>query len=188
MSLKQNVVAQFKHPHGLVGQLAGFIMANRPSNIERNEWTLDLLELKPTDHLFELGFGPGIAIEKASKVVTNGLMVGIDHSETMLSQARKRNAAAIQDGRVKLYLGSVEILPTFDQLFDKIGSANVVQFWVDPVITFKKLRTLLTPNGVIATTYMPRHSGARDTDAYAKAKEVMKQLEDAGFSSISPLH
>lgn len=184
MSLKQNVVAQFKHPHGLVGQLAGFIMANRASNIERNEWTLDLLDLKPTDHLLEVGFGPGIAIEKASKVVTNGLIVGIDHSETMLSQARKRNAAAIKDSRVKLYLGSVETLPTFDQPFDKIGSANVVQFWVDPVSNFKKLRTLLTPRGIIATTYMPRHRGARDADAYVKAKEVMKQLEDAGFSSI----
>ncbi len=43
MSLKQNIVVQFKQPHGLVGQFAGFIMANRPSNIERNKWTLDPL-------------------------------------------------------------------------------------------------------------------------------------------------
>jgi len=184
MSLKQNIMAQFKQPHGLVGNLAGFIMANRPSNIERNGWTLDLLELKPMDHILEIGFGPGIAIEKASQIVTDGLIAGIDHSETMLIQARKKNSAAIQRNRVELFLGTVETLPAFDRPFNKIYSANVVQFWDDPVAIFKKLRTLLAPGGIIATTYMPRHSGAKDADAHTKAKEIRKQLEDAGFSSI----
>ena len=184
MNLKQTIVTQFKQPYGPLGQLAGFIMANRPSNIERNEWTLDLLALKPTDRLLEVGFGPGIAIEKASQIITLGLIVGVDHSETMLHQARKRNAAAILRGTVKLFLGSVSALPSFDRPFDKICSANVVQFWHDPVAVFEKLRTLLTAGGVIATTYMPRHSGATNAGAHEKAKEVMKQLKDAGFSSI----
>jgi ubiquinone/menaquinone biosynthesis C-methylase UbiE len=184
MSLKQTIVTQFKQPHGPLGQLAGLIMANRPSNIERNEWTLDLLALKPTDHLLEVGFGPGIAVEKASQIITDGLIVGIDHSETMLYQARKRNAAAILRGTVKLYLGSVRALPSFDRPFDKICSANVVQFWPDPVAEFEKLRSLLTAGGVIATTYMPRHSDATDASAHEKANEVMKQLKAAGFSSI----
>lgn len=184
MNLKQNIVAQFKQPHGFMGYLAGFIMANRPSNIERNEWTLDLLALEPTDRLLEIGFGPGIAIEKASRIITNGLIVGVDHSETMLQQAKKLNAASIQRGVVNLQLDSVDTLPVFDRPFDKIYSANVVQFWDDPVTVFKKLRTLLVPSGVIATTYMPRLSRARDADAYVKAKEIMEQLEQAGFSSI----
>ena len=42
MSLKHNIVAQFERPHGTLGQLAGLIMAKRPSNIEPNEWTLEL--------------------------------------------------------------------------------------------------------------------------------------------------
>jgi len=184
MNLKQNIVAQFKQPHGFMGYLAGVIMANRPSNIERNEWTLDLLALEPTDRLLEIGFGPGIAIEKASRIITNGLIVGVDHSETMLQQAKKLNAASMQRGVVNLQLGSVDTLPVFDRPFDKIYSANVVQFWDDPVAVFKKLRTLLVPSGVIATTYMPRLSRARDADAYVKAKEIMEQLEQAGFSSI----
>ena len=184
MSLKQTIVTQFKQPHGPLGQLAGFIMANRPSNIERNEWTLELLALKPTDRLLEVGFGPGIAIENASKIITDGLIVGVDHSETMLYQARKRNATAIQRGTVKLYLGSVSALPSFDRPFDKICSANVAQFWHDPVAVFEKLRTLLTAGGVIATTYMPRNRGATNASAHEKAKEVMKQLKEAGFSSI----
>jgi SAM-dependent methyltransferase len=184
MSLKQNIVAQFEQPHGMLGQLAGLIMANRPSNIGRNEWTLDLLDLKPTDYLLEVGFGPGIAIQKASRNISEGLIVGVDHSETMLHQASKRNANAIKRGLVKLYLGSVETLPVPDRPFNKICSANVVQFWHDPVAVFKNLRSLLVPGGIIATTYMPRHSGATNTDTRDKAREVMQQLKSAGFSSI----
>jgi ubiquinone/menaquinone biosynthesis C-methylase UbiE len=184
MSISQNIVGQFKQPHGVLGQVAGYIMATRSSNIERNEWTLELLGLKPQDNLLEVGFGPGIAIEKAAKIVTQGLIIGVDHSEAMLQQARKRNAAAIRRDAVRLYLGTVETLPVFDMTFDKIYSSNVVQFWSDPVATLRKLRGLLTPGGRIATTYMPRHSGATHADTLEKARTITSYLEDAGYSSI----
>jgi len=185
MNLKQTIVSQFGRPHGALGQLAGFIMAKRPSNIERNAWTLDLLDLKPDDRLLELGFGPGIAIQLASEIIREGLIVGVDHSETMLYQAGKRNAGVIERGLVQLYLGTVETLPAFDRPFNKICSANVVQFWSDPVSVFRKLHTLLAPGGVIATTYMPRHRGATNADTRAKELEITSQLEAVGFSSIT---
>jgi len=184
MSVKQQIVSQFKQPHGCLGQLAGFIMANRPSNIERNEWTLKLLELKPTDRVLEVGFGPGIAIEKLNQIVKQGLIVGIDHSETMLHQAKKRNAKAIRNGLVKLHLGSVDDLPEYDQPFDKIYSANVVQFWGNMEKYFAQLHDLLAPGGKIATTYMPRHSGAKNKDAQKKADEIVEALKDVGFKNI----
>jgi len=184
MNLQKNIYSQFKQPHGLAGQLAGFIMANRPSNIDRNQWTLDLLELKPTDRLLEIGFGPGIAIESAANIIKAGLIVGVDHSETMLHQASKRNAAAIKSDLVKLYLGTVGSLPDFDRPFNKVCSANVVQFWSDPVGSFREIRARMAPGGVISTTYMPRHRGATDADTRSKAKQIVSQLEAAGFSSI----
>ena len=184
MSLRQNIVGQFKQPHGSLGQIAGFIMARRPSNIERNQWTLDLLDLRSDDRILEIGFGPGIAIETASQIATKGMIVGIDHSQTMLHQARKRNAAAIGEGRVQLHLGSVSELPPSDQLFDKIFSANVVQFWTEPVSVFKSLHQRLAPGGTIATTYMPRHSGATSADSHRKADEVVTFLQEAGFSRV----
>lgn len=185
MSLRRKIVQQFKQPHGMLGKLAGFLMANRASNIERNEWTLELLSLKPTDRLLEIGFGPGIAIKKASETIVDGLIVGVDHSQTMLDQARKRNRDAVEKGSVQLHLGSADTLTSFEKPFDKICSSNVVQFWPDPVATFKLLRSLLVPNGVIATTYMPRHSKATDADALDKANDIVEQLKQAGFSSIT---
>jgi trans-aconitate methyltransferase len=185
MSLRQNIVSQFKQPRGTLGHLAGLIMANRPSNIERNQWTLDLLSLKASDRLLEIGFGPGLAIEQACRVITDGFIVGIDHSEVMLTQARKRNAAAISNSLVELYLGSLENLPHYEQPFTKICSANVVQFWKDPVADFSRLRTMLAPSGVIASTYMPRNKNASHADARNKASNIVANLKAAGFSNIT---
>ena len=78
MSLKQTLIQQFIKPSGLQGRLAGYIMANRASNIERNHWT----------------------IEKLSQSITTVRIFGIDHSETMLRQASKRSQDAIADQRV----------------------------------------------------------------------------------------
>ena len=57
----------------------------------KNRWTIELLDLKEDEHVLEIGFGPGVAIQMASQRVPRGVVVGIDHSEVMLRQAMKRN-------------------------------------------------------------------------------------------------
>jgi ubiquinone/menaquinone biosynthesis C-methylase UbiE len=184
VSINHQIISQFRQPHGFLGQIAGLIMANRPSNIKRNEWTVDLLDLKPTDNVLEIGFGPGIALKKVSRIVTEGSIVGIDHSETMLRQASKRNDDAIERGMVKLYIDNLNNLSKFNNTFDKIYSANVVQFWDDPKTSFLQLKDLLKTGGKIATTYMPRHNGATNADTKKKADEIVEHLWDAGFKNV----
>ena len=100
MGLKQKtmkaMVGQFLRPHGLGGRAAGWVMAKRGSNRERNIWAVGLLDVQPHDRVLEIGFGPGIAIQEFARHATSGLVVGVDHSEVMVRQARKRNAAAVQ--------------------------------------------------------------------------------------------
>ncbi|MCP4897122.1 MAG: hypothetical protein GY906_09135 [bacterium] len=48
MSLWKKVAEQFGKPSGFLGSVAGFIMANRSSNIERNEWGIGLLDIQPS--------------------------------------------------------------------------------------------------------------------------------------------
>jgi ubiquinone/menaquinone biosynthesis C-methylase UbiE len=184
MNFKQNVVAQFRQPHGRLGYLAGQIMAYRPSNQERNAWTLALLNLQPSDRVLELGFGPGVAIAQASKTVTQGVIMGIDHSDVMVCQASQRNAEGLSNGRVVLVLGSVAVLPELNGSFNKLFSVNVFQFWDDPVTVFRSLRQLMTPTGVLATTYMPRHRGATDQDTVEVGNRIAGCLKDTGFTRI----
>ena len=74
-NLQKALVDQFHHPRGVFGSLAGRIMARRESNLERNRWTVGLLDLAPGDHVLELGPGPGVTLSHAS-VDPSGLMAG----------------------------------------------------------------------------------------------------------------
>lgn len=184
MSLKDSVVSQFKRPRGLIGQLVGLIMANRASNVERNRWMLEKVELKSDDYVLEIGYGPGIALEVALKGIDEGMLVGIDHSETMFQQASKRIASHIASGKAKLLIGDIQTCPAFDMKFDHIYSANVVKFWRDPVAVYGHLKSLLKPGGDVVTLLMPRNKGASYEDSDKAGKEIMKWLQQAGFSEI----
>jgi len=157
-------------------------MARSPSNLDRIRWTISLLEIKPHDRVLEIGFGPGIAIELASKFATRGFIAGVDHSEVMVRQAAKRNAPDIRNGKVALLHGSVANLPTFGEPFDKIFTINSVHFWTDPIDRLRDLRQLLKPGGLIAVTIQPRSRGATDESAKLIGEEIAANLERAGFS------
>lgn len=70
-----------------------------------------MLDVQPADHVLEIGFGQGIAIAELAGRATRGQVYGIDHSEVMVQQAGRRNAAAIRAHRVHLTHGSVDQLP-----------------------------------------------------------------------------
>jgi len=188
MGLKQKamgaVFGQFLRPHGFRGRAAGWVMATRGSNRERNIWAVGLLDVQPHDRVLEIGFGPGIAIQEFARRATNGLVVGVDHSEVMVRQARKRNAAAVRAGRVDLRLGSAEALPRFDAPFDKILAVNSLLFWDDPVARLKELHDRLRPGGQIAIVYQPRGRGSTNEVAARTGQEIAEHFATVGLTSV----
>lgn len=174
--------AQFGQPSGLLGEIAGRVMANTKSNTERTRWTLSLLDLAPADRVLEIGYGPGIAIELASQRVSTGLVVGVDHSDVMLRHASRRNRRAIADGKVQLYRCAVENLPPFGAPFDKIFSINSIHFWPNPVQSIELLRSMLKPGGVLALTIQPRSRNATSENARSIGEELVTKLQLAGFT------
>ena len=156
MSLMDAVKAQFGRPSGLLGPIVGKAMASRPSNIERSRWTISLLGIGSGDRVLEIGFGPGVAIDMISEIATEGVVVGLDHSEIMVRQASRRNADAIREGRVELRVGTVSELPDLGEPFDK----------------------------VLAITRMPRSQGATNDAALESGKRNVAFLERAGFSDV----
>lgn len=73
----------FGQPNGLLGKIGGKIMA--ASNQQINQWTVSLLDVKPSDRVLEIGFGPGVAAKKISDILLEGKYVGIDVSSVMLN-------------------------------------------------------------------------------------------------------
>jgi len=184
MTIHSSLVRQFGKPSGLLGVLAGLIMQVRPSNRVRNLRTLELLDIRSGDRVLELGFGPGLAVKRASELATSGKVVGIDHSALMLREARRRNAAEIRTGRVELLLGSADALPRFEERFDKVLAVNVFMFWEDPVSLLAGLRGVMKSGAVIALTLQPRRSGATVGDTRAAAERMATALRDAGYETI----
>jgi ubiquinone/menaquinone biosynthesis C-methylase UbiE len=184
MTIQSALVRQFGKPDGLLGVLAGLIMQVRPSNRLRNLRTLELLDIRPGDRVLELGFGPGLAVKRASELATSGKVVGIDHSALMLREARRRNAVEIRTGRVELLLGSANALPRFEERFDKVLAVNVFMFWEDPVSVLAGLRGVMKSGAVIALTLQPRRSGATVGDTRAAAERMATALRDAGYETI----
>jgi trans-aconitate methyltransferase len=185
-SVKERVIArmvsQFGRPRGGVGHAVGWIMATRDSNRGRNEWVASVLDVQPTDRVLEIGFGPGVAIAAVARRLTSGKVYGVDHSEVMVRQARKRNADAVRAGIVDLRLGSVDALPDFGQPLDKIFAVNSMLFWSDPVDRLRELRARLRPGGTIAIAHQPRNPGATGADSQRAATEVADHLTAAGFT------
>jgi SAM-dependent methyltransferase len=184
MDVKRAIVRQFGHPRGAAGNVAGWVMAHRPSNRQRNRWVAALLDVQATDRVLEIGFGPGLAIAELSRRVgPAGHVYGIDHSDVMLRQATRRNAAAIRAGRVTLTLGTVEQLPpALDGPFDAILAVNSLGFWPAPTERLEELRWRLTPGGRIAIASQPRCPGATRNTSLDAASDITDLLQAAGFT------
>lgn len=180
-AVRRFVWSQFRRPTGLWGIIVGKLMAHSSSNHDRIRWTMSLLDIQPSDRVLEIGFGPGVAIELASRMATSGFVAGVDHSEVMLRQAARLNVSAIRDGQVELRLGSASQQMSFDQPFDKIFTINSIHFWTDPVECLKKLGNLLRPSGMIAVVLQPRWRSATDSTTKIIGEELTAKLEIAGF-------
>jgi SAM-dependent methyltransferase len=179
------VARAFFHPRGLSGSAAGWIMGHRSSNVQRNRWAVDLLDVQPTDRVLEVGFGPGVAVAAAAERITTGRVVGVDPSAVMLRQARRRNAAAIRAGLVELRLAQVEELP--DDLggpFDKLLAVNTVGVWHDPAARLADLAGRMRPGARAALVSQPRCPGATAETTIAAGRELAGYLQAAGFGDL----
>lgn len=177
-------VAQFHRPTGPVGHVAGWIMGGRSSNLARNRWAVRLLDVEPGDRVIELGCGPGVALAALAARASRGLVVGVDHSQVMIHQARRRNRAAVRAGRVRLVHTPVESLSISDGPFDAALAVNTVGLWPDPSARLRELARLLRPGGRIALVTQPRCPGATAATSAAAAKELAGLLAEAGFEDL----
>ena len=173
--------SQFAHPRGMLGWLAGAVMAveNRP----RNGFALSMLDPQPGDRVLEIGFGPGVTIAKLAALIGNGAVAGIDSSRVMVSQARLRNAAAITAGRVDLRWGSVASLPFADDQFDRALAVNSFHHWPEPAADLGEVKRVLRPGGVLVIAEQPVWA-ANGADDCRIAEALAAQLTAAGFARV----
>lgn len=175
---------QLRKPQGEYGRQVGKVMAEK--NAEVNAFTLQCLKVQPTDHILEIGFGPGEGIAQAVQLTAKGFVAGLDYSQDMLEMATERNHRALMQEHVELTLGEASELPYADESFDKIFAVNVFHFWIDPTSELSECRRVLKPGGKVAffmaypSSWLP---GLKESGVFIarEPEQVEVALKEAGF-------
>src|SRR4051794_6227625 len=114
----------------------------------RSIWTrfLDTDPIAPADRVLDIGCGSGRSTLDAARLARDGSALGVDLSESMLGEARRRastegltNVEFVRaDAQVHAFAPA-----TFDLVISRFGS----MFFSDPVAAFANIASALRPGG-----------------------------------------
>lgn len=183
------IAAQLARPSGEVGRAVGEYM-NR-INERLIEAAFRLLAPPADARVLEIGFGNGATIGALLALALRLAYAGVEVSETMLAEARARNRAAMEQGRVALHRASVERLPFADAAFDRALAINTIYFWPDQVAGLEELRRVLRADGLLVLASMTPETAARSPTAKREFgfrvpdREALLALHrEAGFRQV----
>lgn len=167
------LLRMFGRPRGLLGRLGGIVLAR--TNRSFAQEIVALLQIRASERILEVGFGPGVGIELLTRAASEGKVAGVDPSEEMVEQARARNAAALRTGAVDLRQGTVESMPFDAGTFDTVLAINSMQVWSDAPAGLREIRRVLTRGGRVALGFTPHSRQPRSG--------VIELLSAVGFEA-----
>jgi ubiquinone/menaquinone biosynthesis C-methylase UbiE len=117
------------------------------------QYLIELAALKEGERVLDLASGTGIvARSAASKVGTNGMVVGLDRNESMLAVARK--ASSDIHPPIEWRHGDARSIPFPDASFDVIFCQQGLQFFPDRSAALLEAYRVLVPNGRLVLSAM----------------------------------
>lgn len=152
VGLSNYMARQLQQPNGFFGSRFIGRMMNR-SNAQLEQLSLASADVRPTDHVLEIGFGNGQLLEQLCSTVSSGKVMGADISQDLMDQVGKRFHSHIEKGRLELHLAGVSQLPLADASIDTIITNNTIYFWPQPLADSKELLRILKPNGKLVVGY-----------------------------------
>jgi ubiquinone/menaquinone biosynthesis C-methylase UbiE len=166
-----------------------------PQAMERRAAAYRSLKLRSGQRVLDAGCGPGDDTRELARLVApGGEAVGLDLSEALLAEARRRNDTTA----ATFVRGSVIELPFEDASFDAYRAERLHQHLVDPVAALTEAARVLRPGGRIAIVDQDWDSILIDADDQAltrlivnaycdsfangwSGRRLFRQLVDAGF-------
>jgi SAM-dependent methyltransferase len=177
--------SQLRNPTGAAGSVVGWLMAL--VNDEPNRLAIDALDLRPSETVLELGFGPGWGLRTIAARTRGARVYGVDQSARMLRQARRINEVAVSRGRMVLVQGPFSPLPWVDKMFDKILLVNVAYFFDSGDRDISEVYRVLRSSGRLVVYVTSRETMQKwpfagpDTHRTFDAHDLGVFLERAGF-------
>jgi arsenite methyltransferase len=189
---KKFLAAQLRQPSGLFGKFFMGDFLNK-GNEKINHLTVELLDVKPTDRVLDIGFGGGVTIEEMVKTIDTGKIHGVDFSQAMVDKAKRRFKKSIQAGKVSIEFGDVSQLPCEAKIFDKVCTVNTIYFWKDPLASLREIRRVMKKGSklIISIRSADKMKDLPFTQHSFKLyapEDVKHLLVGAGFNDISIDH
>jgi ubiquinone/menaquinone biosynthesis C-methylase UbiE len=152
---------------------------------------LEMLSISPGDRVLDVGCGPGNFTRDFARTAAEGLVVGLDASETMLAQAVRNT----QSANVVFMRGDACELPFRDGSFDAVCCFAALYLIEDPMRALDEIVRVLAPGGRVALL-ASCHRGflpVEPTDAAVRALtgvrifdryELTDALADSGLTRV----
>ncbi|WP_433944650.1 class I SAM-dependent methyltransferase [Paenibacillus sp. SN-8-1] len=188
---KKIFARHLRKPDGFLGKIVALVM-NR-TNDEMNLFAIHQLQIQPSDTIMEIGFGNGKYFSHVLGQSSTGKLVGVDYSETMVNQVRKRYADYIQQNRLEVIQGSVSRIDYGDNTLDKIYTVNTLYFWPNPTSDIQEIYRVLKNEGLLVIAFKSREGMEKSKFAphgftLYSVEEVIEIVKSAGFRQVSPIH
>lgn len=179
------IAEQARHAKGPLGRLIAFIMARE--TWAENLRAIDALQIRPTDHILDIGCGHGRALGALAARAPRGCAVGADPSDLMAHIAVERNRALVKAGRAKVVVATANDLPFAEATFDGAVCVHVLYFWKDLQSSFREMARVLKPRAKLALVFRSTQHAAAvqsfppDVYRFPELEAVEAALAEAGF-------
>jgi len=116
----------------------------------RIRWAVDFMDVQPTDHVLEIGCGPGAGAEAICSRLTTGKLFAIDRSESGVDRTKRRCARFVEAGRLTVRQIDLATLRVPVKRLNKVYAFNVNLFWVrDCADEIALLHERVLPGGAV---------------------------------------
>lgn len=150
------IAAQLRKPSG---DFAPNIAQNMDkANEAQFDLTLQSMDLRPGQHLLEIGFGSGHFIPKVFAKEPAVTLTGLDYSPEIVAIAEAANPSLVQSGKLTLQEGSSSQMPFDSDSFDIVYSNMVIFFWDKPEDHLREVRRVLKPGGQLYSGFRTKKS------------------------------
>lgn len=147
---------------------------------ERFIWAAEIMAIKPSDSILEIGCGTGLLAEVLAEKLPTGKFMAVDKSAAMTAKARKRNSRFIENGTSQFILSEFTETEFPEHSFDAIAAFNVNFFMKDSPAELALVKKLLRPDGLVYVFYQAPFEITKNA-----ALPIKQQLEKNGFGVIS---
>ncbi len=120
-------------------------------NLEKVQYITELLEIRSSDRILDIGTGTGIMIPFYERYLVDGSIVAVDHSEKMIEVARSKYPEK-KHPMISYLISDVYELE-YDTDFDLVVCYSCFPHFVDQPLALKILSTALKKGGRLAVAH-----------------------------------